>query len=524
MRRDRSPDKAQAGALVVSALQVALSAPLAARRHAAAQRARESRRVHISRLHPQVDVADIKRAFRALCDRLRREMIDAQAVSGQGCPLDAALTVDDVLDVNIAGRGGTQCFAFVELLMDDMATRLTVGDVEVEVGRPEWGPPSRSKCRRPERYMPLGLADPSRIVILGLPKLQVAGLQDTFETICRTKGTVTHIAPIPERGYYVEFADAAGAEQVVKELSGQVIGGHILVAQPASEPMRYWLASQGVPVNGLDEDAEARDPMQDLEAELLSLQVPLSQCLATFARSQPHLRGKWPVVMPTRVLVLLNLFEREELDEAPGAAESLRLDIEEEVERHGRVVQLIMTTRGPRVPEPPVRQPDPPRPQVLRITHGHGPAGVGFDEPEEEMQQRDAVAEWELERQRRDAEHNEALQAYYEAKAQWYMDDRHPVFGSAGIGRVYVEYETVDEAEHAQRQLAGRLFNGRTVITSFLFEDVLDPAASAPAPPVGADTDANARVPTSSGAVSGAATAAPSAAEPAVPQATDDID
>jgi hypothetical protein len=49
----------------------------------------------------------------------------------------------------------------------------------------------------------------------------------------------------------------------------------------------------------------------------------------------------------------------------------------------------------------------------------------------------------------------------------------HPVHG--GVGRVFVEYVSLDEAKLAQRSIAGKLFAGRTVITSFLFEDILHP-------------------------------------------------
>ena len=40
-----------------------------------------------------------------------------------------------------------------------------------------------------------------------------------------------------------------------------------------------------------------------------------------------------------------------------------------------------------------------------------------------------------------------------------------------GLGRIYVEFETVGEAETAERALSGRSFANRTVVTSFLEEE-----------------------------------------------------
>eukprot|EP00658_Telonema_sp_P-2_P085830 TRINITY_DN9866_c0_g2_i1.p1 TRINITY_DN9866_c0_g2~~TRINITY_DN9866_c0_g2_i1.p1 ORF type:complete len:125 (-),score=47.91 TRINITY_DN9866_c0_g2_i1:249-623(-) len=48
-----------------------------------------------------------------------------------------------------------------------------------------------------------------------------------------------------------------------------------------------------------------------------------------------------------------------------------------------------------------------------------------------------------------------------------------------GIGKVFIEFEDVKGAEMAQRHLSGRLFCNRTVVTSFLFEDILYPELAA---------------------------------------------
>jgi splicing factor U2AF subunit len=39
-----------------------------------------------------------------------------------------------------------------------------------------------------------------------------------------------------------------------------------------------------------------------------------------------------------------------------------------------------------------------------------------------------------------------------------------------GLGKIYVEFETADECVNAQKNLAGRMFNDRAVITAYLDE------------------------------------------------------
>eukprot|EP00998_Keelungia_sp_KM082_P007616 NODE_3807_length_849_cov_52.734072_g3784_i0.p1 GENE.NODE_3807_length_849_cov_52.734072_g3784_i0~~NODE_3807_length_849_cov_52.734072_g3784_i0.p1 ORF type:complete len:273 (+),score=101.22 NODE_3807_length_849_cov_52.734072_g3784_i0:88-819(+) len=58
---------------------------------------------------------------------------------------------------------------------------------------------------------------------------------------------------------------------------------------------------------------------------------------------------------------------------------------------------------------------------------------------------------------------------YCEARRQWEIEMKDPM--KSGVGKVFVEYVTVDEAHHAQVNLAGKRFGGRTVITAFLPED-----------------------------------------------------
>ena len=79
------------------------------------------------------------------------------------------------------------------------------------------------------------------------------------------------------------------------------------------------------------------------------------------------------------------------------------------------------------------------------------------------------------------AAQQEEIAAYEQSKRDfhkntevWKSNQQHAVYGY-GIGKVFIEFEDVKGAEMAQRNMAGRLFCNRTVVTSFLFEDILYP-------------------------------------------------
>jgi hypothetical protein len=133
---------------------------------------------------------------------------------------------------------------------------------------------------------------------------------------------------------------------------------------------------------------------------------------------------------------------------------------------------------------------------------------------------------WEAEVAAGEERHTMDVAAFKDARAEWERDCVHPVWGNQGLGKIFVEYETADEAEEAQRAICGRLFNGRTIITAFLFEDVLYPP-----PPSEHDDDdaandvAEAMAEKEAAADADAADAAKAEAEDPAPEGgADDID
>ncbi|CCW63993.1 unnamed protein product [Phytomonas sp. EM1] len=182
---------------------------------------------------------------------------------------------------------------------------------------------------------------------------------------------------------------------------------------------------------------------------LLMMVMSLPEAVSKLSHTYPHLRslhGNTQVpIFPTRILCLLNLFDEEELV-LDGTYSQLLAEIEEEVEAYGRVERLIVPRREarPRPPEAPKKEP-------LRTPAEEAAAMAAYE---------DAKKEFNLELDRYLARQN------------------HPLYG--GIGKVFVVYETVEEAAYAQQQIAGKLFGGRTVVTSFLYEDFLQEEGTTP--------------------------------------------
>jgi hypothetical protein len=450
---------------------------------AMANTARESRRIHVSHVPRHWSTVELKQYFQRLCATLRREMIREE--SGKEIPPEASVDIDHVIDVFINTNGAIP-FAFIELSTDDMCTKLITGDVWVEFPLPTGGV-QKVKCRRPRDYRTMAEQDDRRVIMLGLadPESQAG----TFEELFKAVGEVENFAPIPGRGFYAEFLDPSKAKQAVNMLHGQVIGDHVVTLQFATEAVRAHLLSLGLPVTGMsdDENGPSRNLAKDLVGDLLNAMIPLTQPLENFAGNHEHLRS-WPMVLPTRILCIFNCFERAELED-DESYDNLVMDVEEEVEKYGRVKRLIIPRNIPPPPLPPDEYVPPPRPrppttafELLPLrnagyTGANGGGGSALMDPTgmSDAQFRIDTERWEAEVKAGEKEYEAQLSEFAKRRAVWEQECVHPVFGMQSLGRIFVEYETVDEAENAQRHISGRLFNGRTVITSFLFEDVLYP-------------------------------------------------
>lgn len=437
-------------------------------------KARETRRLHVANVPYDCTRADLHAAIMSKMQQLRRNMVEAE--TKKKIPPNIIVAVDEIVDISIIANTG-QPFAFIEVSCDDMATELTVDEEPFVLCRSL----VKLRVRRTAGYVPMHGVDNRRVVVLGFANPDEQ--HDTFRELLGHFGELERFATIPNMGYYAEFQSPSAAAEAVQELNGCTdIGSRLLVVQLASDATRAWLLSRGLPVTGIEDDTAepgsffAADPLRDITTDICNLKMSLTQVVGTFARTQKHLRGMWPLVTPTRIVVLMNMFDPEEVmlfndasDQHDGrrtrsdddmmaqAVLDLRAEIEEEMEKYGRVRNFFMLTERPR---PPTRE-DALRELDEERRNRENEDGGGDDEYEAA-----AVLEWSPE------EIDKRMQLMM---FRWYETRHHPVLGESALGKVFVEYESVAEAEAAQTAIAGRLFNGRTIVTSYLFEDVLYP-------------------------------------------------
>ncbi|KPA73634.1 hypothetical protein ABB37_09766 [Leptomonas pyrrhocoris] len=472
------------------------------------RRAREQRRAHISGFPINTTRDSLEHYFRVLLPEVRRMMTEREIrqlaeetglIQEEGeeavrhIPPNANLSnIDEIRELTL-NQGRRTPFSFMELRLADMIDEL-VRQCEADPQRFLFTAADGSvwplTIRRPRDTQPLTGVEESKIVLVGIPATIPA---DAVRGIFENAGEVLSFEF--SHGYaYGEFAELRAATEFRADVHGYVFGNTMAVALPLHDWLKALLVREGLDIAIADDDPvsgsyvmkQVRERMPDTTSlsgaanrnaaggamdggaagakstalvlaedpaaaslqvmrELLDMSFSLPNMLARFAALHPHLRPLYAntqvTVYPTPVLVLLNLFDEEELVH-DAAYSRLLADIEEEVENFGRVRRLIVPRREgrPKLPEAP--------------------------KPGEDYDEDDAAAK------------EAAIAAYNEAKKNFgavlgrYMNRQtHPVWG--GYGRVFVEYETVDEAAEAQQQIAGKLFGGRTVITSFLFPDLL---------------------------------------------------
>jgi len=161
-------------------------------------------------------------------------------------------------------------------------------------------------------------------------------------------------------------------------------------------------------------------PLNPRAALMLTLSTPAAQLLTTAVKNA--------AAEPTKVLVIMNILNLLDFPGDHGESEFSEVyeDIRSECERYGNVVKIVI-----------------PRPTKRNTHHTveHFDAikwdDIGKDSDEEEE-----------------------------------MREKQPeIPDPPGLGKIYVEYATVEEAKHAQTSLSGRRFDGRMVVTSFHPED-----------------------------------------------------
>ncbi|RNF13264.1 U2AF65-like splicing factor, partial [Trypanosoma conorhini] len=519
-----------AGALAV--LQAPKLSPEAERR------AREARRAHIScfpqrtsrqelldyftTIIPMVRRVKVQREMDQFTEKLREEGGPEADIERREIPPDAIVDVDRVIDIAV-NSAKSKPFAFLEVNLADLVTEL-VEESQRDPDRFTFiaadGQSYPITIRRPRDYQALPGVDNRKVVMLGFPStLSMPKLRLVFENF----GPL--LAFDVKAGIaYGEFEKESDAVDFVGELHGQTLGNRVVVLMPLFDWLKVVCTHADIdvaldpddPVSGasllakdgqiagalvpvLAEDLEKTEEPVNHMKELVEFAVQLPDVVLHFAKTFPHLAtlyGSTVPIFPTRVLVLLNLFDEEELV-LDDTYERLVEEIAGEVEKYGRVKTLIVPRRAP----PPI----PPRPpknyfgsrmkgtkkggagggrdRRHQLTQGSGgtPSAAsnaprdGAPPATAENEEGDASGKNDFDKDDLDeeAQYEQAKVEYLRAREEYTERLMHPIHG--GFGRVFVEYESVDEAAEAQRAIAGRLFGGRTVVTSFMYEDVLHP-------------------------------------------------
>ncbi|RNF06688.1 U2AF65-like splicing factor [Trypanosoma rangeli] len=504
----------------------------------AERRAREARRAHIScfpqgttrqelldyftTIIPMVRRVKVQKEMDRFTEILREEGGPKADIERREIPPDAIVDVDHVIDLAV-NSAKSKPFAFLEVNLADLVTEL----VEESQRDPERftfiaadGQSYPITIRRPRDYQALAGVDNRKVVMLGFPStLSMQKLRMAFEEF----GPLLAF-DVKAGMAYGEFEKESDAIDFVGDLHGQTLGTNVVVLMPLYDWLKVVCTHADIdvaldpddPVSGasllakdgqvagalvpvLAEDVERTEEPVNHMKELVEFAVQLPDVVLHFAKTFPHLAtlyGSTVPIYPTRVLVLLNLFDEEELV-LDDTYERLVDEISGEVEKYGRVKTLIVPRRAP----PPI-PPKPPKNYFgSRINMSKKSGGGGGRDRRQKLSQgaggassaalyvpRDGAPPLKTENEEggalgrndfdmdyvdEEAQYEQAKVEYLRAREEYTERLVHPIHG--GFGRVFVEYESVDEAAEAQRAIAGRLFGGRTIVTSFMFEDVLHP-------------------------------------------------
>ena len=440
--------------------------------------ARECRRCHVSGFPHTTTKRDLEVYFTAVCQDVRKKMIQRQ--TGKEVRDSVIVDIDRVLDVFLDVTKNHP-FGFVEMNFEDMSAELVAQSEEDMFNfLASDGRSYPLRIRRPKDFKNLTSVEPTKMVMIGVPSISESSIRDK---VLAQYGAVKNFQMV-DNMVYCEFDEREPVDMCVDELNGFVLANRLIVVRALSDCLRATCFTAGVkmspPIQTQEEAAPPAVVERDLCKEAMDLITPLHKVLGGVSTIFSHLKplfGSAVPVFPTCILVLLNAIDEQELvlDEDYS---SLLAALSEELEKYGRIKRLLVPRRTP--------MPTPPKPFVakkvertsrevdlLSLKNPFERATAGQEDVAEvivdDAEYRQEVAEQEAAA----AEHEAAKDEYRRLRDEWDAEIRHPVHG--GYGRVFAEFESVDEAAFAQRSICGKLFSGRTVITSFMFEDVLYP-------------------------------------------------
>jgi len=356
---------------------------------------RQARRLYIGSLSPTATEMGMKQFFQEQLYKQelakRRQMALETGLDPDEAVKGTIVPTSQVVEVTITrGETDVKSYAFVEMNTADGASELLALDGISYLG-------TCMKLRRPKDYVgpvtpvtPVlpGIVGthvpdgPNKIFMGGLPlhmtEEQIKDLLGAFgqlKNFNQVKDPQTMIA----KGYcFFDFVDETLTEKVISSLNGIKLGDKTLMVQratcsaAAANKMALALPSSGGFAMGelikhqtpvvKNDNMQTVDSEKTLITNLLNLGMPLSMSVAQMqleeekkkptGSSSAVLPGGTITVRPSRTLVLLNLVNAEELEDDEEFDE-LERDVEEEVEKYGRVLNLTIPRNAPDPPDIP---------------------------------------------------------------------------------------------------------------------------------------------------------------------------
>eukprot|EP01006_Ploeotia_vitrea_P043553 TRINITY_DN66742_c3_g1_i1.p2 TRINITY_DN66742_c3_g1~~TRINITY_DN66742_c3_g1_i1.p2 ORF type:complete len:968 (+),score=164.74 TRINITY_DN66742_c3_g1_i1:31-2934(+) len=404
---------------------------------------RQARRLYVGNIGPQVNEHNLKQHVqeKVLDSEVKRKK-QAAIANGEDPSLithSSVLPTATIIEVTITRDEGKTPYAFIEFNTPEVTTEalaldgIPFFDMQLKFRRPKDYQGTAVPSTTLEGVVGTQVSDgPNKIFMGGLPgsmtEDQVKDLLVSFGAL-RNFNMVKDANTGTSKGYcFFDFRDETVTDKVIDSLNGIKVGDRTLVVQRANanakrenagggalvvtkQPTLPGLGGLGgalvpgglglVPggVGGLTSTTPGApggpplqlDPEQQLVSNLLNLGMPLSNIINQLgghghSTGPALLPGGTLVVKPTRFLVLLNILEEEDVED-DEEYDDIERDLEEEVEKFGRVLNITIP-RFP--PTPPIIPPhchgEAPKPRLLlKAKGGATSSSDGKDECEENL-------------------------------------------------------------------------------------------------------------------------------------------
>eukprot|EP01012_Entosiphon_sulcatum_P032080 TRINITY_DN40829_c0_g1_i1.p1 TRINITY_DN40829_c0_g1~~TRINITY_DN40829_c0_g1_i1.p1 ORF type:complete len:764 (+),score=147.23 TRINITY_DN40829_c0_g1_i1:68-2359(+) len=519
-------------------LGIAPSNPLAIAVSPLAPVDRQSRRLYVGNPPTNTNEAELKQFFQdqiAIAE-VQRKKIQVEAMGGDPSRITAqTIQVPQVVDVQLSrGDDGSKPYAFIELNSAEATTEalaldgIRFKDCVLKIRRPR----DYIGDALPSSVVPGVIGTqvpdgPNKVFMGGLPlgmsEEEVKGLLQSFGQL-RNFNMVRDPQTGLSRGYcFFDFVDPSVTDKVISSLNTLKLGDKSLIVQRANAnaitagPTTAGGMSNALVIASPTPTTSAggamvpagggvvfvpgqghvpvppADPERNFLSALLNLSTPLSVAVGlmgqmpickNLGKAAPVLTNGTIVVRTTRTLVLCNILTEEELED-DDEYDDIEQEIETEVEKYGRVLKLIIPRRYPAPPVIPAHCNGVPPSPRLAIEGGERrlqimapgmygpPPRAAVQTPFSVMGPRGPVVVWRGPAGDEATHRQKTEEAeYLEKRKEWEQLMKDPL--KSGVGMVFVQYITVDEAHKAQVAMAGKRFNGRTVITSFLPDDYME--------------------------------------------------